>query len=97
MRRNNFSIRQRCLKKFEKNNVTISLNVLYAKKEKIYPAYVSKNNSNHKNGSKGKKWHDLSQTKIISIIKRNHIKNNGDFYYLNCLHSFRTKDKLESF
>ena len=32
--------------KFEKNNVTISLNVLYAKKEKIHLAYVSKNNSN---------------------------------------------------
>ena len=33
-------------KKFEKNNVTIVLNVLYAKKEKMYPAYVSKINSN---------------------------------------------------
>ena len=32
----------------------------------------------------------------ISIIKRNCIKNNGDFYCLNCLHSFRTKNKLES-
>ena len=32
-------------KNFEKDNVTIALNVLYAKKEKIYPAYVSKNNS----------------------------------------------------
>ena len=31
-------------KKIEKNNVTIGLNVLYAKKEKIYPAYVSKHN-----------------------------------------------------
>ena len=29
-------------KKFEKNNVTIVLNVLYVKKEKIHPAYVSK-------------------------------------------------------
>ena len=28
-------------KKFEKNIVRIPLNVLYAKKEKIYPAYVS--------------------------------------------------------
>ena len=34
-------------KNIEKNNVTISLNVLYAKKEKIYPAYVSKYNPNH--------------------------------------------------
>ena len=33
-------------KKFKKNNVTIALNVWYAKKEKIYPAYVSKRNSN---------------------------------------------------
>ena len=33
-------------KKIEKNNVTITLNVLYVKKEKIYPAYVSKHNSN---------------------------------------------------
>ena len=34
-------------KKFQKNNVAIVLNILYAKKEKIYPAYVSKHNSNH--------------------------------------------------
>ena len=33
-------------KKFEKNNVTIAGNVLYVKKEKIYPTYVSKNISN---------------------------------------------------
>ena len=33
-------------KELEKNNVKIALNVLYATKEKIYPAYVSKNNSN---------------------------------------------------
>ena len=32
-------------KKFEKSNVTIVLNFLYAKIEKIYPAYVSKHNS----------------------------------------------------
>ena len=31
-------------KKFEKNNVKIACNVLYA--EKQYPAYVSKRNSN---------------------------------------------------
>ena len=33
-------------KKIEKNNVTINLNVLYVKKEKIYLSYVSKHNSN---------------------------------------------------
>ena len=34
--------------KFEKNNVTIDLNVLFVIKEKVCPAYVSKNNSNRK-------------------------------------------------
>ena len=33
------------MKKIEKNNGTIALNVLHAKKEKIYLVYVSKNNS----------------------------------------------------
>ena len=33
-------------KKIEKNNVTIALNILYAKKEKICPTYVSKHTSN---------------------------------------------------
>ena len=34
-------------KNYQKNNVTIALTVLYTKKEKIYPAYISKHNSNH--------------------------------------------------
>ena len=33
-------------KKFEKNNVTIALNVLYTKNEKICPAYVWQYNPN---------------------------------------------------
>ena len=50
-------------KKFEKNNVRIALNLLYAKKEKIYPACASKNNSNREKQvilsiiSNWKKWH----------------------------------------
>ena len=32
--------------KIKTNNVTTALNVLYGKKEKIHPAYISKNNSN---------------------------------------------------
>ena len=32
-------------KKIEKNNLTIALNILYAKKEKICPGCVSKHNS----------------------------------------------------
>ena len=44
--RNKFFSRKKLLEKFEKNNVTITINVLHAKKEKIYFAYVSKHNLN---------------------------------------------------
>ena len=42
----NYSSEKDDWKTFEKNNVTIALNVLYVKKEKIYLAYDSKHNSN---------------------------------------------------
>ena len=44
--RKKFSIKKDDWKNFQKNNVTIAFNVLYAEKEKIYSAYISKNNSN---------------------------------------------------
>ena len=34
---------------FEKINITIALNVLYAEKEKIYAVYLSKHNLNREN------------------------------------------------
>ena len=42
----NYSSEKDGWKKIEKNNVTIALNVLYTKKEKIYPGDISKNYSN---------------------------------------------------
>ena len=90
-------------KKFEKNNVTIALNVLYAKKEKIYPACVSKHNSNCEKqfillmtSNREKLWHCLAVKKLSALLRGISSKNNGYFYCLNCLHSFRTKNKLES-
>ena len=59
-------------KKFEKNNIIIALNVLYAKNEKIYPAYVSKHNSKREkqvtllmisNGSKRKSKSEWCEAK----------------------------------
>ena len=96
-------------KKTEKNNVRIALNVLYAKKEKIYPAYVSKNNSNREkqvillmipNGEKREakckgRWNYLAVKKSSALLRGITSKNNGDFYSLNFLHFFRTKNKLK--
>ena len=44
----NFPSEKHDWKRFLKNNVTVAFNVLYAKKEKICPASVSKHNSNRK-------------------------------------------------
>ena len=66
-------------KKFVKNNVTIDLNALYAKKEKIYPAYVSKCNSNHEKQVILLMISNVKRTtmalscikKAVSVIKKN--------------------------
>ena len=93
---------------------------MYAKKEKIYPAYLSKRNSNREkqvillmisNGEKGcvwsealatrarsegRRWHYLKVNKISTLLKGITSKHHGDFYCLNCFHSFATENKLQS-
>ena len=86
-------------KNWEKN-VTVAVNVLFVKKEKIYPAYLSKHNSNGEkqvtslviaNGegckakSEGRRWHYLAVKKISALLRGIRSKNNDDFYFLNCL------------
>ena len=62
-------------KKIEKNNVRIALNVLYAKKEKIYSAYVLKNTSTCEKQiillmiSNGEKWHYLAVKKLSALLR----------------------------
>ena len=64
---------------YEKNNVTISLNVLYARKGNIYPAYVSKYNSNREKRvviliiPNGEGRHFLAVKKTITIIRKNNV------------------------
>ena len=68
----------------------------------IYPAYISKDNLNHENQiillliPNGKRI-AISTIKKLSVLLRGITsKHNGDFYCLNCLHSFRIKKNLES-
>ena len=53
------------------------------RKKKKHILLVSKHNSNR-------------EKQVILLMRGISSKNNGDFYCLNCLHSFRTKNKLES-
>ena len=72
------------------------------KNKKIFPVYVSKNNSNREKQAilliitSRKKWHYHAVKKLLAIFRQITPKNNGDVYCLNCLDSFRTKNKLES-
>ena len=43
-----------------------------------------------------KRWHYLAVKKLLGLLIGITSKNNDDFYCLNCLHSFRTKNKLQS-
>ena len=72
------------------------------KKKKIYPAYVSKYNSNHEKQvviltiSNKEKWHYLAVKILLLLLRGISSKHHGDLYYLNCLHSFTTEKKRES-
>ena len=72
---------------------------MYAKK--IYPAYVSKKNSNREfillvisNGEKLCRY--LAVQKLSALLRGITSKHYGDFYCLNCPPSFETEKKLES-
>ena len=72
----------------------------------INPVHISKQNSNHEKKKKKKKkksfsdskWrrNHLAVKKISALLRGITSKHVGDFYCLNCLHSCKTKNKLES-
>ena len=86
-------------KTFEKNDATIVLNNLYIKEKVLCPTNISKNKTRiMKNDSKQRKGRMASfcsnkPSTLIRGIKSS--KLDGNFYCLNCLHSFRTENKLE--
>ena len=43
----------------------------------------------------GKKWHYLAVKSLSALFRGITSNHNGDFYRLNCLHSYRTKEKLK--
>ena len=72
---------------------------MYAKK--IYPACVSKHNSNREKQvivlliPNGKGWHYLAVKKLSALLRGITSNHHSNFYCLNCLHSFTTEKKLQ--
>ena len=99
----NFPSMKKDWKKFESNNKSIALNILYLpyNTEEMRPAYVSKYNFNRKNQvillmiTDGKKRHYLAVRKLSASLRGVASNHFGDFYCLNCLHSYRTKDEIK--
>ena len=88
-------------KKFELNNEIISLNILFVayKTEEMRAAYKSKYDFKHVNQAillmitDGKKWHYLAVKRLSALLRGITSNNSGDFYCLNCFHSYSTEKK----
>ena len=71
-------------------------------KKEIELAYTSKYNYKCKKQvillmitDKNNRWHSLAVKSLSALFRGITSSNNGDFYYLNCLHSYRTLNKLK--
>ena len=89
---------------FERDNCDIALNILYVphKTQEIRPAYISKHKKTcniHANllmitDGYGN-WHYLAIKSIPVLLRGLTSTHNGDYYCLNCFHSYRTQARLE--
>ena len=79
-------------KTFEKNNLTIDLNVLHKKVKEICPASIKKKNPLMILNKEKEGWHyrAIKKFSLRGLTSKHH----GNFYYLNCPHFFRTENKL---
>ena len=89
--------------KFEKNNETIALNILYAspKTKEISVAYKSKYNPKRKNQENllmitdGNKWHYLAVSNLSALLARKSSNHKRDLYCLECFNSYTTENRLK--
>ena len=89
----------------EKNNSDIAINILFVpyKTKEIRQAYISKHNKTrniHANllmitDGTGN-WHYLAIKSISGLLRGVTSNHNGDYYCLNCFHSYTTEKNLES-
>ena len=69
----------------------------------IRHAYKSRHNSNCENQvillmmTDGKKWQLSCCKKLSALFKGITSKHKGDFYCLNCFHSYSTENKLKKY
>ena len=91
-------------KKLEENNKEIALNILFVpyNKKEIQPAYTSKYKYKLKKQvillmitHDDNRWHYLEVKSLPALFRGITWNHQGDFYCLNCFHSYRTLNKLK--
>ena len=107
-----FSWHKKDWKNFEQNNESIALNVLFPSKDSKKPhskkeielAYTSKYNYKCKKQvillmitDKNNRCHYLAVKSLSALFRGITSSNDGDFYCLNCFHSYRTLKKLKKY
>ena len=83
-------------------NAGKSLNILFVPHNTKATSIACKSKYNHKRKNlvillmitDGKKWHYLEVRSLPALLRGITSSNNGDFYCLNCFHSYRTHNKL---
>ena len=89
--------------KFEQNNKTIVLNILFVayNTETRRVVYMSKYNHKRRNQvillmiTDGNKHHYLAISNFSALLSGKLSNHQGDFYYLNCFSSYSTKNRLK--
>ena len=95
-------IKKKDWNKFELNNKDVALNILYVpfNTKKIEIAYKSKYNLIRDNQiillmiSNGEKLALLAVKSLSRLLRGITSNRDGDYYCLNCFHSYRTENKL---
>ena len=90
---------------FEKNYQTVALIILYIKEKEMCPGFISKINLDCEKeiillmtpNEEKVVWNYLTVKKLSALLRGIISKDNGDFYCLNYLHSFRTENKLKPY
>ena len=98
-----FPSRKRDWKKFESNNISTALNILYVPHNTKDSRQVYKLQYNLKRKNQvillmiadGEKWHYLAVKRLSALLIGITSKYNRGFYCLSCFHAYTTKNKLK--
>ena len=100
----NFPTEQKDWDRFERNNKDVALNILsaHSTKKKINIIKTSKHNNTRKHkvilliiSDENNNWHYICVKNLKALCRGVFSNNNGDYYCLNCLHTYRTKSALK--